>query len=84
MIEQLSNIRRLNSSVEFRKTEKEINRILLLLHQQSEKTGCDLLEQLSEAYAHQYDVVFAEGFSFAAELAADLLRIRYFHSETDE
>lgn len=83
-MEQLSNLRCLNDNVHFRKNEEQINKILLLLHQQSEKAGRDLLEQLSEAYTHQYDIVFAEGFCSAVDLAVDLLRIRYFHSETDE
>lgn len=84
MIERLSNHGYLNGNIRFRETEGQINQILLLLHQQLGEAGRGLLEQLSEAYACQYDIVFVEGFYSAAELAADLLRIRCSRSETDE
>ncbi len=84
MIERLSNGRHLNGNIKFHNTEEQINQILLSLYQQLGESGHNLLEQLSEAYARQYDVVFAEGFYSAAELIADLLRIRYSRSETDE
>ena len=84
MIERLSNSTYLDCNAEFQKTEKQINQWLLLLHQQLGESGRVILEQLSEAYACQYDTVFAEGFYSAAELAVDLLRIRYSHCETDE
>lgn len=84
MIEQLSDVQRLNNNIHFRETEEQINKILLLLHQQLEKTGRDLLEQLSTSYAHQYDVAFQEGFCSAIELAIDLLKIRCSHNENGE
>ncbi len=84
MIERLSNGKYLNSNINFQTTEVEINKILLSLHRQLGETGRDLLEQLSEAYARQYDTIFAEGFYSAAELVVDLLRIRCSRSETDE
>ena len=83
MIRRLSNSRYLNDNIEFHKTEEQINRILRTLHQQLGESERLLLEQLSEAYSHQYDIVFADGFYSAAELAVDLLQIRHFRSETD-
>ncbi len=84
MTERLINGRYLNDNIKFRSTEEQINQILLSLYQQLGESGHSLLEQLSEAYAHQYDVVFVEGFYSAAELVGDLLRIRYSHFETGE
>ncbi len=84
MIERLSCDDYLNDNIKFNTTEGQINQLLLALHQQLGESGRDLLEQLSETYARQYDTVFAEGFYSAAELAEDLLRIRHFRSETDE
>ena len=84
MIERFSNSRYLHGNVEFHRTEKQINQLLHSLYQQLGESGRVILEQLSEAYAHQYDTVFAEGFYFAAELTADLLQIKYSRCETDE
>lgn len=84
MIERLSNSRYLHGNVEFHRTEKQINQLLHSLHQQLGESGRVILEQLSEAYTHQYDAVFADGFYSAAELAEDLLQIRYSRYEIDE
>lgn len=83
MLERLSNRNYLNVNSEFRRTEGQINHLLQSLYQQLGEAGRDQLEQLSEAYASQYNTVYAEGFYSAAELTADLLQIRCSRSETD-
>lgn len=84
MIEQFSELKPLSRNPQFNRNEAKVNKILLTLHKSLDDTDRALLEQLSQICAHQYSLAFAEGFYSAAELAADLLRIKCSHRESGE